>query len=269
MRTATDKQRLRAVMRRRRAALVDRRDRSQAICRNAAGWLLSWLGSSGADARRPQLTADPLNDPSGAGMPADRPRHHRTGRHREDRTDEPLGPPAGDATTHRPPPVACFVGVRSEVDTSALLRWLCNRADLALAVPKTAGRSLQFWRIDDQDQLAPGRFGIPEPSETIVRQAARRVSVADCVAVFVPGLAFDPHGGRLGYGGGYFDRTLFEKPSAAPAVGLAFDCQVVARCPMEPHDVGVDLLITETRIIDCGAAKDTARNGPRRPRHNV
>lgn len=67
-------------------------------------------------------------------------------------------------------------------------------------------------------------------------------------AILVPGVAFDHHGGRLGFGGGYYDRLLAEGHGAV-TVGVAFECQLEARLPREPHDRGVDFIVTEKELL--------------------
>jgi 5-formyltetrahydrofolate cyclo-ligase len=69
--------------------------------------------------------------------------------------------------------------------------------------------------------------------------------------VLVPGVAFDPQGGRLGYGGGYYDRLLPLLPSMTRRVAGAFELQVVERVPAAPHDLRVDAVITELRELVC------------------
>lgn len=61
----------------------------------------------------------------------------------------------------------------------------------------------------------------------------------------VPGLGFDARGGRLGYGGGYYDRLLTRLPSTALRVAAAFSAQLLDAVPMEPHDQYVSLIVTE------------------------
>jgi 5-formyltetrahydrofolate cyclo-ligase len=76
-------------------------------------------------------------------------------------------------------------------------------------------------------------------------------------AVLVPGLAFDRSGGRIGYGGAYFDRYLRRIPAAAPRIAIGFGMQVVDRVPMAEHDERVDLVVTDAGVIRCSP--------PRRP----
>lgn len=67
-------------------------------------------------------------------------------------------------------------------------------------------------------------------------------------AIFLPGLAFDLKGNRLGQGGGWYDRALEGLPSQVPCIGIGFDFQVVAALPHEPHDQRISILVTEKRI---------------------
>ena len=69
--------------------------------------------------------------------------------------------------------------------------------------------------------------------------------------VLIPGSVFDPSGGRLGYGGGFYDRFLTEAAPRAIRLGVAFELQLVDQVPMEPHDQYMDILVTEQQIYDC------------------
>ena len=92
--------------------------------------------------------------------------------------------------------------------------------------------------------VAPGYRGIPEPLPHSAEVAADAIDW-----VLVPGLAFDEHGRRLGYGGGYYDRLLPLVPRAASRVAGAFEVQIVSSIPTGPHDLGVDCIVTEARVI--------------------
>jgi 5-formyltetrahydrofolate cyclo-ligase len=116
---------------------------------------------------------------------------------------------------------------------------LGKRVVIPVARPKTKRLWLSEVRHLDRD-LAPGTFGIPEP----VRTARRPVPARAVDLVFVPGLAFDRRGHRLGYGHGYFDRFLAKLPDATPTVGLAFRFQLLDRLPVSTHDRAVSRVLT-------------------------
>jgi 5-formyltetrahydrofolate cyclo-ligase len=107
-----------------------------------------------------------------------------------------------------------------------------------------AARALALHRVDDPaGQLRPGMWGIPEPDPA----RAPTVAPAEVEFVLVPGVAFDPRGGRLGYGGGYYDRLLTAVATDTPRVAAAFEVQMVDEVPMAPGDQRVDRVITEVR----------------------
>jgi 5-formyltetrahydrofolate cyclo-ligase len=145
--------------------------------------------------------------------------------------------------------VFAYVSFRSEVETVELIA-RCLQKGAAVSVPLTlpAEHRLLAYRITDPSRnLAPGYCGIPEPLTTLPL-----VDPASIELVVVPGSVFDVHGGRLGYGGGYYDRFLQTAAPQALRIGLAFDLQVVAAVPLESHDQQLDYLITESRTIHIG-----------------
>jgi 5-formyltetrahydrofolate cyclo-ligase len=106
----------------------------------------------------------------------------------------------------------------------------------------------------DRQALVPGRFGVLEPPA-----GAPAVPAAGLDLVVVPGVAFDGDGRRLGFGGGFYDRTFADLALAGarrpPLVGLCFDLQVLARCPAGPDDVRVDAVVTEARVLRCAGGR--------------
>jgi 5-formyltetrahydrofolate cyclo-ligase len=110
-----------------------------------------------------------------------------------------------------------------------------------VVVPGT--RQLRHALVDRLDNWQPDRWGLLAPPAD---HSAWLEDLTQIGLVLVPGLAFDGAGRRLGYGGGYYDRFL--RQTAAPRVGLTFDCLVLDQVPEEPHDVRVDLVLTETRL---------------------
>jgi 5-formyltetrahydrofolate cyclo-ligase len=145
--------------------------------------------------------------------------------------------------------VFAYVSFRSEVETLDLIAH-CLKEGVGVSVPLTlpAEHRLLAHAITDMSRdLAPGYCSIPEPLPTLPL-----VDPASIEVVVVPGSVFDVHGGRLGYGGGYYDRFLHSAAPQALRIGLAFDLQVVEAVPLESHDQQLDYLVTETRTIHLG-----------------
>jgi len=141
-------------------------------------------------------------------------------------------------------PVLAFVSIRSEVPTDLLLQTLLD-AGKTLVLPHVADDgSMRAAPVASLDELRPGYRGIPEP------RARLRLAPAEPAIIIVPGVAFDPSGGRLGYGGGFYDRFLAAAP-AVPRIGVCFEVQVFDEIPMAEHDQRVHVVVTEERTIRC------------------
>lgn len=139
-------------------------------------------------------------------------------------------------------PVLAYSTFGHEFDTVAFnSALLADGRDLILPRVDRATKSLVLHRVaDPRTQLLPGIWGILEPDP-----AACPVVMPSAVRwVLVPGLAFDPDGGRLGYGGGFYDGLLPQMPDV-PRIAAAFSCQIVDRIPRGPRDALVDRVITE------------------------
>jgi 5-formyltetrahydrofolate cyclo-ligase len=132
--------------------------------------------------------------------------------------------------------VGCYCAVRGEFGVeSAILDARVRGVEVAL--PRVQGDRLCF-HLWDGSPLVPGSFGIPEPAAGLPLVSASELDV-----ILVPGLAFDAAGGRLGNGGGFYDRVLAEPRGLA--VGTCWSAQVVDAVPMDPWDQHVDALLTE------------------------
>ncbi len=104
------------------------------------------------------------------------------------------------------------------------------------------GTALIPHEVFGPEDLVRGAFGVWEPRP----QAGCEASVADLEVILVPGLGFDPaNGGRLGRGGGFYDRLLERPGLGARRIGVAYECQLVAGLPRETHDLTVHELVTE------------------------
>ncbi|HEX4026448.1 MAG TPA: 5-formyltetrahydrofolate cyclo-ligase [Rhizomicrobium sp.] len=126
-----------------------------------------------------------------------------------------------------------------EADPSQLLARLVELGCQA-AFPRVTGRDqpLEFHHVPDGDVLEPGSFGIPEPLKHWPR--------ARPDLLLVPLLAFDADGHRLGHGGGFYDRTL--ALLKVPAIGIAYAGQEVVSLPRGPHDMALDMVVTEQGV---------------------
>lgn len=135
--------------------------------------------------------------------------------------------------------VCVYVSVNSEAHTHDIIKE--NLKGKQVIVPKVSGDELLLCELRSFDELQEGNFCILEPGEE------RRVFPHDIDCVVVPGVAFDREGFRIGYGRGYYDRVLSEV--TCPKIGLAFDLQIIDEVPFEEHDIPVDIIVTETKVI--------------------
>ena len=144
-----------------------------------------------------------------------------------------------------------YVNFRSEVETLPLIRkFLEDNKQVTVPVTMVAEKKLLAVRITNPNQdLQPGYCGIPEPAPRLWKTNSTNPASID--AVIVPGSVFDKRGGRLGYGGGYYDRFLSLNAPRAIRIALAYELQLVDRIYLEPHDQPMDRIITEDKIYFC------------------
>jgi 5-formyltetrahydrofolate cyclo-ligase len=141
-----------------------------------------------------------------------------------------------------------FGSFRSEVDTLSLIEWALAR-DHVVCLPRVlAPQVMAAYRIQDVvSDLEPGAWGIPEPRAGLLEVPPEAID-----AVVVPGAAFDIECRRCGYGGGFYDTYLPRTRKGVPRVALAFEAQIVDAVACEPHDLAVDAVVTELRVIRPG-----------------
>jgi 5-formyltetrahydrofolate cyclo-ligase len=138
--------------------------------------------------------------------------------------------------------VCCYVALPYEVQTWKMIEHMLARGK-RVAVPLMQPRQKRLICSEVRDpatELAPGTLGVLEP----VPSARRPVALEALDLVFVPGLAFDRRGHRLGHGQGYFDRFLARLPETTPTLGLAFRFQLFDRLPTSTHDLAVRQVLT-------------------------
>ena len=90
-------------------------------------------------------------------------------------------------------------------------------------------------------------MGIPEPPVS-----EQQMNINDADIVIIPGAGFDASGNRIGYGGGYYDRLLSGLQKDIPVIAPAYEEQIVDSIPSEPHDIRVQMIVTDRRLIRCG-----------------
>jgi 5-formyltetrahydrofolate cyclo-ligase len=140
--------------------------------------------------------------------------------------------------------VSAFLPIGSEIDTLPTMRSLADLGHIT-ALPVVIGKDqpLIFRKWFVGEKLVPGAFGTSEPL------ASEPEIIPEIL--LVPMLAFDAQGYRLGYGGGYYDRTIekFEKLGPITTVGIAFSAQHVDTVPRGPHDRSLQWVATERDLI--------------------
>lgn len=145
--------------------------------------------------------------------------------------------------------VAAYAARGDELDLTPTIEAL-QRAGKLVLLPRIApkGRRMEFAHLEPDGALAPNRFGIFEPLP-----GAPTVPPRFLQAVLVPLIAFDDRGGRLGSGGGYYDRCFaFRKDRLAwrmpRLIGVGFECQASSELPMAAWDVPLDAVVTEAGV---------------------
>jgi 5-formyltetrahydrofolate cyclo-ligase len=147
--------------------------------------------------------------------------------------------------------VTLYSPIENEVGTDTILADALERKKQVFYPRIDDQESAWFFEISSATEFRAGRFGIPEP---VPIKALTVADWQDNLIVFVPGVAFDLGGHRLGRGGGWYDRMLDGLKNRGVFVGLAFEFQVVDRLTTEAWDQKVHYVITERRVIDCGVS---------------
>lgn len=145
--------------------------------------------------------------------------------------------------------LAAYLPFGHEANIEPVLEW-CWREGIRVVVPRTenATRRLHFHHITSFHEMKPGVWGIREPEPDALPLA----DMQELACILIPGVAFDAAKGRLGYGGGFYDRFMEQvRASGAQPVTIAaaFDLQIVSRVPMDAHDLRVDRIVTESGTI--------------------
>lgn len=139
--------------------------------------------------------------------------------------------------------IACYVSIKNEVDTRTVIqKTIGSGKQVGVPVTREEG-DMDFQAILGLSDLRPVHYGLREP----VPDPQKVLLPHTIDLILVPGIAFDLFGHRIGSGGGYYDRFLVQ--TEAVRIGLSYGFQIIDRVPAEPHDVKMDLIITENEII--------------------
>lgn len=146
--------------------------------------------------------------------------------------------------------IMSYVNIGSEVATREFIKRVIYKGKKAaipmiehIAKDKKTMVACEITNIEEETE--PGHYGILEPKKGMVK----KILPCDIDMVIVPGIAFDVKGYRIGYGGGYYDRFLKNARENCVKVGFAYKFQVLDEIPREDHDIPLDLIITQERII--------------------
>lgn len=141
-----------------------------------------------------------------------------------------------------------YASFRSEADTMDMIKLSLHLGKLAV-LPRVCKKEhiLKLYEIKNMDELARGYMWILEPSV----DEARLRKLSDIDLVIIPGAAYDIQGNRLGYGAAYYDKLLATPERKIPVIAPAYEEQIVEKIPAEPHDIKVDKIITDKRVIEC------------------
>lgn len=144
---------------------------------------------------------------------------------------------------YRGVPLAGYMAMRSEIDPLPAMAEAAAYGPVGVPVIVASGHPLRFAHWEPEMVMVEGRFGAKVPAHP---------EFFDPEILIVPLVAFDRRGGRLGYGGGFYDRTLekLRKQRATLAIGFAYAAQEAGDLPLEATDQRLDLVITEDTVLD-------------------
>lgn len=138
--------------------------------------------------------------------------------------------------------IALYSPILNEVRTESIFN-KAIQSEKEVYFPRVNGSSLDFHRIDRLEQLKAGKFGVLEPEAHLYKAKTEDINL-----YVLPALAFDKYGNRLGYGKGYYDRTL-ANISVGMKVGLSYDLQILDSVPVDENDRKVGIIVTELGVF--------------------
>ncbi|WP_019180305.1 5-formyltetrahydrofolate cyclo-ligase [Microbacterium yannicii] len=146
---------------------------------------------------------------------------------------------------HRVRSMSCFLSTTTEPGTRSFVAAAVSRG-IRVLLPVTRTDGLLDWAVaTDDGDIAEGMFGLPEP----VGELLGPIAVNDVDLLVIPAAAVDGNGMRLGWGRGFYDKTLGSMERCPPVYAVVFDSEVVDEVPSDIHDQPVTGIVTPTRTI--------------------
>lgn len=137
--------------------------------------------------------------------------------------------------------ICLYMPINNEVDVTLLAYDAWNDGK-TLWLPKTSGNTMGFFKFSQDTALSLGTYGIMEPVSDELLEPDKDT------LVLMPGAAFSPDGGRIGYGGGYYDRFL-NKWDVCRTAAVCYQFQILQELPVEKHDVKPDIIVSEISFV--------------------
>lgn len=141
--------------------------------------------------------------------------------------------------------MACFLSTTTEPDTHAFVTDAAARG-IRVLLPVTRADGLLDWAVATPDgEIAEGLFGLPEP----VGELLGPIAVNDVDVLVIPAAAVSPDGTRLGWGRGYYDKTIGSMEGCPPVYAVVFDSEIIDDIPRDVHDQPVTGIVTPTQTL--------------------
>ncbi len=140
--------------------------------------------------------------------------------------------------------IAAYLSTTAEPNTRPFLNW-AHRQGIRVLLPVSREDGLLDWTTGDGESETEGLYGLPEP----VGDLLGPIAINDVDLIVIPAAAVDQTGMRMGWGRGYFDKTLGSMEKCPPVYAVLFDAELVDEVPREKHDQPVDGAVTPTRIV--------------------
>lgn len=141
--------------------------------------------------------------------------------------------------------ISCYLSATSEPGTREFVTRAVRRG-IRVLLPVTRADGLLDWAVaNDDDDVAEGLFGLPEPTGEVLGP----IAVNDVDLMIVPAAAVDRSGMRMGWGRGYFDKTIGSMEKCPPVYAVVYDSEILDSLPREVHDQPVDGIVTPTQTL--------------------